>query len=829
MTLLTTSLIDCNKCFQNYFADKFANRFIIFSIYYLKYYDYSSSSSFSSSLSATNSNSSAANGASNDTIDEHSVAELNENSVSQILLPLLNHLLLVLTSKKLVLFKMLQTFNLNYYTNSLPNFYKLPNINGDINNLTFRDFTIIQLSNLILENIKFNLQPNPIFYELIYNLLPINDEILTSCHKNDDSHDDLILLSAKKKFTPPPNTAPSHTSSSKLSYNAAMSLLYILSKSSNKVYLSTYATPVFKTKEIPYMISPGFKMDLLALLLRSITIFVNLYFEDAENLLFAMARHQSIYHQINDSINSISKALNMNPNSNLHVMNLKEMGFNRKVQWKDFYQFDQITDLPQVNLHSFSNQQQQSQQQNQNDSQGHNQNEDQGQDNESPAPYLLFDPSSLNNETLGTSSHLSHTNHDKNYEVIAFIDYRSDSNLNLQHQLKYWPHRPQWPTQLTFTHKCKNFKYENFDEVWSGMVYLQNFSRLIKYILSKIPEIPRIKSVQYFETLSKLSALKSDILTTIHPQLPLDIQRMTTFQPLSMHTNDDLLVWFHIITWANIFTQTSFKYEESPSLELRHFESLLDINIDESDSNNTISRPTTDRLGYIRRSRGQSSVSLERTISAGSGMGTPTNALNRTKSNGSGTLINHFFQNTTQNHFPHLRSSSSSSSIALEKTVSNSSSTRNRSNNSQHVVSETDNNNSNNNKNNGNNNNGGFSFFKWKWGGNNNNANSNDSNGGQVNANANTSNTVDDLNSYMLDEEISAGVVNNIIESNIWVGTDVRLFKVGNLRKESFSFLEMTSSFFKKFKFTNSDNDNYNNNEFDDNAQLRYTSRGLYR
>ena len=54
-------------------------------------------------------------------------------------------------------------------------------------------------------------------------------------------------------------------------------------------------------------------------------------------------------------------------------------------------------------------------------------------------------------------------------------------------------------------------------------------------------------------------------------------------------------------------------------------------------------------------------------------------------------------------------------------------------------------------------------------------------------------------------------------------------FKIANFRKESFSFLEMTSSFFKKFKFINSDNDNYNNNEFDDNAQLKYTSRGLYR
>ena len=243
MTILMTNLIDCNKCFQNYFADKFANRFIIFSIYYLKYYD---CSSLSSSLSATRPNSSTtSNGASNDTSDERSIVELNENNVSQILLPLLDHLLLILTSKKLVLFKMLQTFNLNYYTNNLPNFYKLSNINGDINNLTFRDFTIIQLSNMILDNIKFNLQPDPIFYELIYNLLPINDEILTSSRENDDSHDDLILLSAKKKIAPPSTTTSSHASSSKLSYNAAMSLLYVLSKSSNKVYLTTYATPVF--------------------------------------------------------------------------------------------------------------------------------------------------------------------------------------------------------------------------------------------------------------------------------------------------------------------------------------------------------------------------------------------------------------------------------------------------------------------------------------------------------------------------------------------------------------------------------------------------------
>lgn len=478
---------------------------------------------------------------------------------------------------------------------------------------------------------------------MIYNLLPINDEILTSSHKNDDSHDDLILLSAKKKSASPSAATSSHTSSSKLSYNAAMSLLYVLSKSSNKVYLTTYATPVFKTKDIPYMISPGFKMDLLALLLRSITIFFTLYFDDAENLLFAMVRHQSITHQINDSINSISKALDMNPNLNSHIMTLKQMGFNRKVQWKDFYQFEEITDLPQVNLYSSANQQHQNQQQGQNDNRGQNQNEDPGQENESPTPYLLFNPASLENETSGTVKHFSSTNHDKNYQVIAFIDFKSDSNLNLQHQLEYWPHRPQWPTPLTFTHKCKNPKYENFNEVWSGTVYLQILLRVIKQILSKVPEIPRIKSVQYFETLSKLSALRSDILTTIHPRLPLDVRRLTTFQPLSMHTNDKLLMWFHIATWANIFTQTSFKYEETFSHELRQFESFLDISIDECEGN-TISKPTTDRLGYIRRSRGQSSVSLERTISAGSGVSTPTMALNRTKSNGSGNLMNYFFR-----------------------------------------------------------------------------------------------------------------------------------------------------------------------------------------
>lgn len=825
MTILMTNLIDCNKCFQNYFADKFANRFIIFSIYYLKYYDYSSLSSSSSTIRSNSSTTS--NGVSNDTSDERSIVELNENSVSQILLPLLDHLLLILTSKKLVLFKMLQTFNLNYYTNNLPNFYKLSNINGDINNLTFRDFTIIQLSNLILDNIKLNLQPNPIFYELIYNLLPINDEILTSSHKNDDSHDDLILLSAKKKSAPPSATPSSHTSSSKLSYNAAMSLLYVLSKSSNKVYLTTYATPVFKTKDIPYMISPGFKMDLLALLLRSITIFFTLYFDDSENLLFAMVRHQSITHQINDSISSISKALDMNPNLNSHVMNLKQMGFNRKVQWKDFYQFEEITDLPQVNLYSSANQQHQNPQQGQNDNRGQNQNEDQGQDNESPIPYLLFNPASLENETSGTVKHISSTNHDKNYQVIAFIDFKSDSNLNLQRQLEYWPHRPQWPTQLTFTHKCKNPKYENFSEVWSGTVYLQILLRVIKQILSKVPEIPRIKSVQYFETLSKLSALKSDILTIIHPRLPLDVRRLTTFQPLSMHTDDKLLMWFHIATWASIFTQTSFKYEETSSHELRQFESLLYISIDECDGND-ITKPTTDRLGYIRRSRGQSSVSLERTISAGSGVSTPTMALNRTKSNGSGNLMNYFFQNTAQNHFQHLRSSSSSSSITLEKTISNSSSIRTRPN-SHHVASETNNNNNSANNNSNNSSNGGFSFFKWKWGGNNSSGNSDDTKAGQRDENNGASTITDDLNSYMFEEEISPGVVNNIIENNIWVGTNIRLFKIANFRKESFSFLEMTSSFFKKFKFINSDNDNYNNNEFDDNAQLRYTSRGLYR
>lgn len=54
-------------------------------------------------------------------------------------------------------------------------------------------------------------------------------------------------------------------------------------------------------------------------------------------------------------------------------------------------------------------------------------------------------------------------------------------------------------------------------------------------------------------------------------------------------------------------------------------------------------------------------------------------------------------------------------------------------------------------------------------------------------------------------------VEEGIFKSNIWVGTHIRLFPITTIKKEEFSFLDMTSSLLKKFRFGGGDSNNSDN------------------
>lgn len=182
IVILLWELIKCNRAFENYVADKYANKLLLICIYYIKYY---------SNITTWRTN----------------------------LIPVISAFATYLSSKKLVMSKMLYCFNVNYYTNKLPNFYKIST--GDITRLTYRDFAVIQLSNLALTQVHENLIVDGTLVELIYNLLPMSQELTSG---------DLVQLSSDRS-----------NRISTLSYNACVVLLQLLSKMTNKHYLTTFA------------------------------------------------------------------------------------------------------------------------------------------------------------------------------------------------------------------------------------------------------------------------------------------------------------------------------------------------------------------------------------------------------------------------------------------------------------------------------------------------------------------------------------------------------------------------------------------------------------
>ena len=303
--LFLINLLKYNDSFLNYFSDKFSNKFLIFTIYYIKYYR-------------------------------------NNPKASSTLIPLCYNISLFLTTKNLVLYKLLQTFTTNYYTNKLPNFYKILNV-SNCNKLTYRDFSLIQLASIAISDINNNTVPKPYVYELIYNILPINSGVInrsseinvsefssrskssTSARSEtsgSQSNEETTNVSSNHNNNNNSNSnnantvnmAPlssSSTISDKLSYNAAVSLLNLLTKLSSKTYLSMASDPLPRniSPHFDYLTSPATKLDLLALLLRATLITIVHYYKESKNLLFFLTRHQLILYQIKDTINFISKSV----------------------------------------------------------------------------------------------------------------------------------------------------------------------------------------------------------------------------------------------------------------------------------------------------------------------------------------------------------------------------------------------------------------------------------------------------------------------------------------------------------------------------------------
>ncbi|KAL3238214.1 Ecm30p [Nakaseomyces bracarensis] len=723
--VLLVNLMKTNKLMKNQFADKFASKFIVFAIYYLKYYN-------------------------------------NNQDYAMTLIPLLNTIALYLTSKPLVLLKMLDTFNPNYYTNKLPNTFKLSS--GNINNITYRDFSVIQLTNIANSDIKNNIQPNPILFELLFNLIPVDPLCLNS--KDENNNEDLMLLSRKKSST---TTSSLNKNTEKLSYNASLALLQLISKIGSKSYLTSYSNPRF-TSSIsstpPYLLSPGFKLDLLALLLRSICIYVVFNFEEALNLIFALARHKNVILQLSENLSAISRAVK--PGA------INYQGQNRGLNIKDYYRLEELS-YSSINFgrHRFGDDpMRRSSSPFGNKTNGYtNSNPDLDSDEQNNSPYLVLNKpvvrehsvddltslSSFRKTSVTNQDYENKDNGEKTYQMLEYVDVTNDPIIALSNEEMYFELRPKWPLGITIKSKVKETSKNELSKSWAGFDSMLLLTKLVKLLLFEFPEISTIKNTDYYSLLGKIFNSKDKIDTMINDNIPLYLKSANNYARKKLCVDDEtnfVNYWFYVICWADIFDTHSNPYTKVIN-DANKTEELLE------NTGNSIAEP--------------SSPTLERWNSNNSN-------LSRTNSNNSSFMSYLFQQNQQQSTTP-----SDSQGIS-----------RNNDNHQRH---------SSNTKKSNNENNSAFSLFKFSWTGFNKNNNDYDiikeEDDKEDLRSLARKNGTSNKESTMQINHVSALDV-SLLKSSIWAGTDIKIFKIEAEEKEEFSLLDMTSTFFKKLKFNNS-------------------------
>lgn len=682
--ILFTRLLETNKCFENYVADKIANRLIIFSVYYLDFYN-------------------------------------DYPELSPALIPLCSNLALLLSSRKLVLSKMLDRFSPNYYTNKIPNFFKLSV--GNINNITYRDFAFTHLCNMAISDIKNNVRPRPWLFELIYNLLPIPLYLMD---------EELAQLSSKRQ--------PKALKYGGLSYNASMTFLQLISKMSNRKYLTTFCAG---SSSKSYVSSPGYKLDILALTLRSALTYIYLYYDEALNLVFVISRHLRVLSQLRESIDAISKALDGNGlvdgAGKVQLHDYVEYTLNPRLL-QDDVEFRQDESANRSNSNESSAQNLFFDKETKNDEDS-DQSRDENDDLESMSELSVKEHSS---ESVDTDLSKVQSN-TKNCEIYEQADMAQNSIFS--EKLLFNSFRPQWPTGITSRSKAKSSVTVAFSKSWVGSDTLTALIRAVRVILHHHPKITTITTTDYFSVIDEISQTKEKFKQTIKQTLPVVIREMKGAKPIRIDLSGGNFVyqqWLQIVIWSDIFNTHSGPYSMAPA-----FTGLNNAN----NGNNLTREPTVE-------STTPTMPHLERWNSNGS-------TLSRTNSNNS-SLLSYF---SSQNH----------------ETVPNSPLELNS---NQHVSSPQLNSARNKNPPSGN----GHSFFMFSWTGFNKNEeyspiNEEEYHNGKPSSSANNSRRV----MFNLD----AG----ILKPNAWAGTQVRLFKIRRQEKEEFSLLDMTSSLLKRFKF----------------------------
>ncbi|KAK5780348.1 hypothetical protein RI543_002104 [Arxiozyma heterogenica] len=774
--LFIKSFININSNFKKYFIEKFANKFVIFNIYYIKYYS-------------------------------------NINCYNSSLIPLCYTLILTLLNEKLTLHKLLQTFTINYYTNKLPNFYKLPNLElSNIESLTYRDFIIIHLSNYNIKLIKQNLIPNNLNFEILYNILPIGNNI---------NNIGLNELPKSAILHSNPNSYSNPSSNDTLSYNAILSLLNLFNKMSIKSYLSSYSNnEIYYVSGSQYFGSiqslslPSWKLDQLALMIRTILKFISFHYDESKNLLFLLCKYQNLLFQVKDSLQFIDKILFSNPSK------LNDYVFNNLKNIKTLQKIEYMTQLNyKDNIYNSINM---------------SINNANGYSNLSNDPINMEKlsvnhPTSLvfNKITSDTDSKEKTANNDtmlnsdnnnkKKNKILEHSDYNYD--LYFENKFIYTIFQTQWPWGLNENHKLKLSKSVSIDTTksafWTGHSDFKLLARIIKLIVMEFPEILNTKKNSEFSILmKKLNVFKPKLYEKLKDHLPIYLSHPKFYSGIQFLDNNKICSkWLYKLCWTNIFNANSYYYQFDPELD-----SVYRFNVGTKPQTiilqnkrlndvMSINGNTTSRPGSLVSSASPILPTLERWSSNNS-------TLSRTQSNNSSILS--FFTHDNNNSITTANSPTSTSNDGQfegKKSIHNSSNNKNL--------------NGNNNDANNTNNSYPFSsstssssnFFKFSWS---HFHKGNDINGLTIQeesavANSNHKDMVDDddeeiqnLHTKTYNYPIDLYKISDdeeLLKDNIWVNTKVGLFVLKKDKKEELTFFNVTSSLLKKFKFSNNSND----------------------
>lgn len=763
--LLLKSLIQFNPKFKNYFIDKFANKFIIFNIYYIKYYS-------------------------------------NIPKYKSTLIPLCYTLTMILLNEKLTLYKLLTTFSINYYTNKLPNFFKLSNLElNNINSLTYRDFIIIHLSNWNIKLIKQNLIPNNFNFEIIYNILPINNNII-----NIENNGNTPLSSSASSSTS--NFDNNNESNDILSYNAALALLNLFAKMSIKSYLSSFGNNEIYLNGSQSLSLPSWKLDQLALMIRSILKFINFNYNQSKNLIFLLTRHQNLLFQIKDSLSFISKIIFNNPtklndymfNKFETIQNLKKIEFMIQLNEHDLVtnnlNNEKCCTPITTNTTTPTN--------------TNNNNSDLSSDsNESFTPNnqtLIFNKTiqyssddetstneNMNTNTTNTTPSNNPNNDDndkKKIKIWEHSDYINDLFINDKYI--YTTFKTHWPLGLNENYKLKSLQNLSIDptdnKYWTGYQDLKLLTRIIKLFILEFPEIPKTKKNSEFTILlKKFDVFKPKLNEKINSQLPIYLTNTKFYDGIKFSINDNgFKEWVYKLCWTDIFNSHSYPYQYESDI-IGDSNPITDTNKSDIKTNETtpqnkrlsgvVSMENTNNYTNNRASLSSSPLlpSLERWSSNNSN-------LSRTQSNNS-SILNFFNQDNNSNN----------------NNNDNEKPTTNNNNTQQHQLSTSASSSS--------------GFFKFSWSNFHKGDEENDTtikeeiddNDDEIQPDtSNTFNYPIDLYKVSPDEQL--------VRDNIWVNTKIKLFTVKKEEKEELSFLDMTSSLLKKFKFSNVVDTSYEDN-----------------